>query len=164
ARALAGRSGVEIQTRLDEERRATAAAEIVLFGGDEHMIAASLEDPLANVPLAPPADLIQRVSQHRPYVSLEPHSNGQYVIRIGAPLSESPASPDQRYIMAVYPVPTQLAGLSDAVQRAYSQYGNLAALREPLKYSFSLTLSLVLLLAMLAALYGAIFSAQRLAR
>ena len=164
ARSLASRSGVEIQTRLDEERRATAASEIVLFGGDERILASSLENPLASVPLAPPADLVRRVSDHRPYVSLEPQSNGQYLIRIGAPLSESPASPEDRYVMAVYPVPTQLAGLSDAVQRSYSQYGNLAALREPLKYSFSLTLSLVLLLAMLAALYGAIFSAQRLAR
>ncbi len=164
ARALSGRSGVEIQSRLDEERRATAASEMILYGGDEHILAASLDNPLANVPFAPPADLIQRVSQHRPYVSLEPQSNGQYVIRIGAPLSESSASLDPRYVMAVYPVPTQLAGLANAVQRAYSQYGNLAALREPLKYSFSLTLSLVLLLAMLAALYGAIFSAQRLVR
>ena len=164
ARALASRSRVEIQSRLDEERRATAASEIVLFGGDERIIASSLENPLASVPLAPPAELVRRVGEHRPYVSLEPQSNGQYLIRIGAPLSESSASPEQRYVMAIYPVPTQLAGLSDAVQRAYSQYGNLAALREPLKYSFSLTLTLVLLLAMLAACYGAIFSAQRLAR
>ena len=164
ARALASRSGVEIQSRLDEELRATAASEIVLFGGDERILAASLENPLASVPLAPPVDLVRRVGEHRPYVSLEPQSNGQYLIRIGAPLSESPNSPEQRYVMAVYPVPTQLAALSDAVQRAYSQYGNLAALREPLKYSFSLTLTLVLLLAMLAACYGAIFSAQRLAR
>src|SRR5579863_708655 len=164
ARSIAPRSGVEVQTRLDDERRATAASEIVLFGGDERIIAASLDNPLANVPLAPPADLVGRVQQHRPYVSLEPQSNGQYLIRIGAPLSDSAASADDRYVMALYPVPTQLAGLADAVQRSYSQYGNLAALREPLKYSFSLTLSLVLLLAMLAALYGAIFSAQRLVR
>ncbi|HXS21386.1 MAG TPA: ATP-binding protein [Steroidobacteraceae bacterium] len=164
ARSLASRSRVEIQTRLDEERRATAASEMVLFGGDERILASSLDNPLASVPLAPPADLVRRVSGHRPYVSLEPQADGQYLIRIGAPLSESPGSPENRYVMAVYPVPTQLAGLSDAVQRSYSQYGNLAALREPLKYSFSLTLSLVVLLAMLAALYGAIFSAQRLAR
>ena len=164
ARALTMRSGVEIQTRLDEERRATAASEIVLFGGDERILAASLDNPLASVPLAPPADLVRRVSEHRPYVSLEPQGHGQYVIRIGAPLSDSQASPDDRYVMALYPVPTQLSGLAEAVQRSYSQYGNLAALREPLKYSFSLTLTLVLLLAMLAACYGAIFSAQRLAR
>jgi nitrogen fixation/metabolism regulation signal transduction histidine kinase len=164
ARALTTRSGVEIQTRLDEERRATAASEIVLFGGDERILAASLDNPLASVPLAPPADLVRRVSEHRPYISLEPQSHGQYVIRIGAPLSDSQANPDDRYVMALYPVPTQLSELAEAVQRSYSQYGNLAALREPLKYSFSLTLTLVLLLAMLAACYGAIFSAQRLAR
>ena len=164
ARSLTTRSGVEIQTRLDEERRATAASEIVLFGGDERILAASLDNPLASIPLAPPADLVRRVSERRAYVSLEPQSGGEYVIRIGAPLSESRASPDDRYVMALYPVPTQLSGLANAVQRSYSQYGNLAALREPLKYSFSLTLTLVLLLAMLAAFYGAIFSAQRLAR
>ncbi|HEY6515545.1 MAG TPA: ATP-binding protein [Steroidobacteraceae bacterium] len=164
ARALTTRSGVEIQTRLDEERRATAASEIVLFGGDERILAASLDNPLASVPIAPPTDLVRRVSEHRPYISLEPQSGGQYVIRIGAPLSDSSASPDDRYVMALYPVPTQLSGLAEAVQRSYSQYGNLAALREPLKYSFSLTLTLVLLLAMLAAFYGAVFSAQRLAR
>ena len=66
--------------------------------------------------------------------------------------------------MAIYRVPPQHAELSEAVQHAYSQYGDLAALREPLKNSFRLTLTLVLLLAMLAAIYGAIFSAQRLTR
>jgi nitrogen fixation/metabolism regulation signal transduction histidine kinase len=50
------------------------------------------------------------------------------------------------------------------VQRSYSQYGDLAALREPLKYSFRLTLTLVLLVTMLAAIYGAIFSAEQLFR
>jgi len=164
ARSLVARSDMEIQTRLDDERRATAASEIVLFGHDERILAASLENPLASVPLAPPGELVRRVSEHRPYVALEPLSNGRYLIRIGAPLSESPASADDRYVMALYPVPAQLADLSNAVQRAYSQYGNLATLREPLKYSFSLTLTLVLLLAMLAAFYGAIFSAQRLVR
>jgi nitrogen fixation/metabolism regulation signal transduction histidine kinase len=164
ALSLAAHPRQDIQSRLEEERRATAATEIVLFGDHERILAASLEDPLASVPRAPPADLVRRVSEHRPYVSLEPQANGQYIIRIGAPLTASPSNLDDRYLMALYPVPRELADLSNAVQRSYSQYGNLATLREPLKYSFSLTLSLVLLLAMLAALYGAIFSAQRLVR
>ncbi len=69
-----------------------------------------------------------------------------------------------RYVVAIYQVPRQLSALSEAVQRSYSQYGELAALREALKSGFRLTLTLVLLLAMLAAIYGAIFSAQRLVR
>jgi nitrogen fixation/metabolism regulation signal transduction histidine kinase len=97
-------------------------------------------------------------------VSLEPQADGNYLIRTAAPLAETQGSSEGRYVIAVYPVPAQLAQLSEAVQRSYSNYGDLAAMREPLKISFRLTLTLVLLLAMLAAIYGAIFSAQRLVR
>jgi PAS domain S-box-containing protein len=50
------------------------------------------------------------------------------------------------------------------VQHTSSQYGDLSAVREPLKISFRLTLTLVVLLTLLAAIYGAIYSAQRLTR
>jgi PAS domain S-box-containing protein len=164
ARALLGRSALQIQGQLDQARRADSAREIVLYGANERVLAASLEDPLADVPLAPPTDLVRTVSERQTYVSLEPRPNGRFVIRIGVPLAESARGTGLRYLMAVYPVPEQLSALSNAVQRSYSRYGNLTALREPLKYSFRLTLTLVLLLAMLAAIHGAILSAERLAR
>ena len=164
ARALLGRSALQIQGQLDQARRADSAREIVLYGANERVLAASLEDPLADVPLAPPTDLVRTVSERQTYVSLEPRPNGRFVIRIGVPLAESGRGAGLRYLMAVYPVPEQLSALSNAVQRSYSRYGNLTALREPLKYSFRLTLTLVLLLAMLAAIHGAILSAERLAR
>ncbi|HET7197929.1 MAG TPA: ATP-binding protein, partial [Burkholderiales bacterium] len=163
ARELAGASPAAVQTRLDAERRAGDALEIALFGARGRIVAASLENPLDALPSQPPPDLVRQVAQHLPYVSLEPQAGGRYLIRTAAPLGES-ASHDPRFVVAIYPVPAQLAALSEAVQGTYSQYGNLAAMREPLKYSFSLTLTLVLLLAMLAAIYGAIFSAQRLVR
>ena len=163
ARELAGASPAAVQARLDAERRAGDALEIALFGARGRIVAASLENPLDALPSQPPPDLVRQVAQHLPYVSLEPQAGGRYLIRTAAPLGES-ASHDPRFVVAIYPVPAQLAALSEAVQGTYSQYGNLAAMREPLKYSFSLTLTLVLLLAMLAAIYGAIFSAQRLVR
>jgi PAS domain S-box-containing protein len=164
ASSLAKAAPADIQTRLDDERRVSEGLEIVLFGEHERIIAASLENPLETLPSRPPSDLIRQVGQLRPYVSLEPQSGGKYLIRTAAALSDSSASPDSRYVVAIYAVPAQLSALSEAVQRSYSQYGDLAAMREPLKYSFRLTLTLVLLLAMLAAIYGAIFSAQRLVR
>ena len=164
AHALAKAAPGDIQMRLDDERRATQTLEVVLFGEHEHIIAASLENPLEMLPSRPPSDLLRQVGQLRPYMSLEPRSGGKYVIRTAAPLNDSPSNPDTRYVVAIYRVPAQLAALSEAVQHSYSQYGELAAMREPLKYSFRLTLTLVLLLAMLAAMYGAIFSAQRLVR
>jgi PAS domain S-box-containing protein len=164
ARSLIGHSVLRIQGQLDQARRADSAREIVLYGANERVLAASLRNPLADVPLAPPASLVRTVSDRQTYVSLEPQANGRFVIRIGVPLAQSAAAAGRRYLMAVYPVPAQLSALSNSVQRSYSRYGNLAALREPLKYSFTLTLTLVLLLAMLAAIHGAIISAERLAR
>jgi PAS domain S-box-containing protein len=164
ARSLAKVAPEDIQTRLDDERHVSEALEIVLFGEHERIVAASLENPLETLPSRPPSDLVRQVSQLRPYVSLDPQSDGVYLIRTAASLSDSPVNADSRYVVAIYAVPAQLSALSEAVQRSYSQYGDLAAMREPLKYSFRLTLTLVLLLAMLAAIYGAIFSAQRLVR
>ena len=164
ARDLAAASPAAVQARLDAERHAGDALEVSLFGARGRIVAASVENPLEALPAQPPQDLVRQVAQYLPYVSLEPQAGGRYLIRTAAPLGESPASHDPRFVVAIYPVPAQLAALSEAVQGTYSQYGNLAAIRGPLKYSFSLTLTLVLLLAMLAAIYGAIFSAQRLVR
>jgi nitrogen fixation/metabolism regulation signal transduction histidine kinase len=164
AHSLAASSPGEIQERIDNERRATGGIEIVLFGEHERIIAASVENPLETLPSRPPSDLIRQIRERRMYVSLEPQSDGEYFIRTAAPLSDSGAKSEGRYVVAIYLVPPQLSALSEAVQRSYSQYGELAALREALKSGFRLTLTLVLLLAMLAAIYGAIFFAQRLVR
>jgi nitrogen fixation/metabolism regulation signal transduction histidine kinase len=164
AHSLLDASAEDIAHRVYEERRATGALEIAVFGAHERIIAASLENPLESLPSRPPSDLLRQVGERRAYVSLEPQSGGEYLIRTAAPFADNPGRRDERYLVAIYEVPTQLAALSEAVQHAYSQYGELAALREPLKSSFRLTLTLVLLLAMLAAIYGAIFSAQRLVR
>ena len=153
----------DLQRSLDTERRASQALEVALFGARDRILAVSLENPLENLPSRPPPDLLRQVEQHLPYVSLEPQAGGRYLIRTAAALGDAPGR-DGRFVVALYPVPAQLAALSEAVQGSYSQYGDLAALREPLKASFRLTLTLVLLLAMLAAIYGAIYSAQRLVR
>ncbi|MGB6604630.1 MAG: ATP-binding protein [Steroidobacteraceae bacterium] len=162
ALSLTGAAPNAVQGLLDRQRRANGALEIALFGEHERVIAASLENPLESLPSLPPPDLMRQVDQNLPYVSLEPQA-GRYLIRTAAPLGFSAETPS-RFVVAIYPVPAQLTALSEAVQGTFSQYGNLAAMREPLKYSFRLTLTLVLLLAMLAAIYGAIYSAQRLVK
>ena len=165
AHSLINLDGGQILTRLDEERRATDALEIGLFDSHQHVLALSSDSRTGQmIPVTPSAEVQRQVSQGRPYVSLDPLAGGQYQIRIGAPLSEFITNPDYRYVFAVYAVPPQLSALSEAVQHAYSQYGELALLRKPLKTSFELTLTVVLLIAMLAAIHVAIFSAQRLTR
>jgi nitrogen fixation/metabolism regulation signal transduction histidine kinase len=168
AEALAAADAAEVPAKLNAARRSSQALEITLFGQQGRIIAASLENPLETLPSQPPPDLLRQVEQRLPYVSLEPQSDGRYLIRTAAVLAHGGARGgtrgEQRYVVALYPVPAQLAALSEAVQNSYNEYGNLVAMREPLKYSFRLTLTLVVLLAMLAAIYLAIYSAQRLVR
>ncbi|HEY6454471.1 MAG TPA: ATP-binding protein [Steroidobacteraceae bacterium] len=154
----------QLLLRLNAELHATEARQIVLFDSDQHVLAFSSDTSNEVAPAPPPSDVLRQISQHRPYVGLDPQAGGEYLIRVAVPLSETRDSGDRRYVYAVYEVSPQLAKLSEAVQQTYSQYGDLALAREPLKDSFRLTLTLVLLLAMLAAIYGAIYSAQRLIR
>jgi nitrogen fixation/metabolism regulation signal transduction histidine kinase len=163
ADSLASAPVPEAQSILDAERHAGHALEVVLFAPHDRILAASLENPLESVPSHPPEDLLRQVEQHLAYVSLEPQSGGRYLIRTAAAVGDAGRG-SGRFVVAIYPVPAQLAALSEAVQSTYSQYGTLAAQREAMKISFRLTLTLVLLLAMLAAIYGAIYSAQRLVR
>ena len=164
ARSIADLPGDAALDALNDERRATAALEMVVFDNRNRVLAVSSDTGNDAIPAAPPAEVVRQVSQQRPYMSLEAQPGGQYLIRVAAPVTESAATRVNRYVFAVYEVPPQLAALSEAVQHTYSQYGDLAVLREPLKSAFRLTLTLVLLLVMMAAIYGAIFSAQRLTR
>jgi nitrogen fixation/metabolism regulation signal transduction histidine kinase len=156
----------DLARSIDSERRSAGALEMAVFGGHERIYASSIENPLQPLPSRPPEDLVRQVTEGRPYMSLEPQDDGRYLIRTAAPIRSTmiTSASGDRYLVAVYQVPQQLAKLSEAVQHAYSQYGDVASFREPLKYSFRLTLTMVLLLAMLAGIYGAIFFAQRLTR
>jgi nitrogen fixation/metabolism regulation signal transduction histidine kinase len=159
ARVLAN-DGV-VPASLDAERRRTGALEIIVFGRNGEVLAASSAGTDETLHARPPTELLLQIRENRPYVSLEPASSGGYVISTAAPLPDA-GRPGARFVLALYDVPPQLAALSDAVQTTFSQYGDLATLREPLKNSFRLTLTLVLLLTMLVAIYLAIHSAQRL--
>ena len=165
ARDLTFADGSRLLILLDAERRRTGALEMVIFGRNGEQLASSSEGTEAVLHTRPPTELLLQISENRPYVSLEPRADGAYVISTAAPIpSIGLSSANARFVLALYGVPQQLAALSEAVQHTYSQYGELAVLREPLKNSFRLTLTLVLLLAMLVAIYLAIFSAQRLMR
>src|SRR5215469_9753510 len=106
AAALTRASPAEVQTRLDAERRASQALEVVLFSAHGRVIAASLENPLETLPSEPPEDLVRQVEAHLPYVSLEPQAGGRYLIRTAAAL-RGPGSRDERFVMATYALPVQ---------------------------------------------------------
>jgi PAS domain S-box-containing protein len=164
ARQIGGLQGRELLARLEVERKAMEVAEIVVYEASGRPVAVSSSALVPQIPGAPPKEILMQIGAGRSYVSLQPGKDGRYTITTANAVSGSVALSARRYVLVTYEVPKELAGLAEAVQHAYTQYGDLSALRQPLKYSFQLALTLVLLLTLLAAIYGAIFSAQRLSR
>jgi len=165
ARSLRSLSGPGLIARLDDERRATEAQDIVVYDADGRALAISSTSPMAHQPGPPPQEVALQLASGRSYVSLNPLPNGRYTIETAAPIGVfDTGHPPRSYVLINYEVPLELSALAEAVQHTSSQYGDLSAVREPLKISFRLTLTLVVLLTLLAAIYGAIFSAQRLTR
>jgi PAS domain S-box-containing protein len=163
AQSLRNLSGSAMLMRLDEERHATEAQEIIVYS-DGRAVAISSVPPIAQQP-GPPPDIALQLATGHSYVSLNPMANGRYTIATAAPISLGVAGHVPRsYVLINYQVPEELSALAEAVEHTASQYGDLSAVREPLKISFILTLTLVVLLTTLAAIYGAIFVAQRLTR
>src|SRR4029079_11075774 len=149
----------------DAQRAESGALEIVVYGTLGKVLAASSAGPTTTtLPRYATPEMTRSIAGGNTYWSLEPLSEGDYLINTAAPIAATPGSSEGRYVVALYPVPPQLARLSEAVQRSYSQHGELSAQREPVKNSFRMTLTLVLLLAMLTAIYGAIYSAEKLTR
>jgi nitrogen fixation/metabolism regulation signal transduction histidine kinase len=147
---------------LETMRRQVGAIELTVATEAGSLIAVSKGLFGDLVPEALPDELLLQVRQGRPFVSLEPQSNGGYLVRTAVPLRTDDAGNTRMVLQAVYPVAERLGALADTVQSAYQQYGEKDYLRGPLKASFILTLTVVLLLSLLAAWYGAIFTAQRL--
>lgn len=143
-------------------RNETGATEVTVFGRYGRIIATVSGRTSMFLPKRPSSEALMQIRQNRPYVSPEPLADGGYLITAVAPIpSRSPAD-EQRILQSFYLVTGRLSSLADAVERAYTRYGELVYLRDPLKNSFTLTLTVVLLLAMLSAVYGAFFAARRL--
>ena len=72
--------------------------------------------------------------QGESYVGLEPVADGGYRVRTAALIPQDNPFSEKRTVLAIFPVSERLSSLADAVQRAYSDYGELSYMRRLLKY------------------------------
>jgi nitrogen fixation/metabolism regulation signal transduction histidine kinase len=158
---LSGQQPALISMGLYDLRVRSGAVELSVTRSDGRIIASSSIDPTAILPIRPVEEMRLPLDTRQPYVSLDPIDDVIYVravvpMRIGRPDEEG-------YVLqALYSIPERLSDLAETVQNEFSRYRELAYLRQPLKYSYTLTLSLVLLLSLLSAVWAAFHSARRL--
>jgi nitrogen fixation/metabolism regulation signal transduction histidine kinase len=162
ARELGAVSNTNIPLLLNEMLKENEAAEITLLNLNRKVIFSSSSNPADIVPTLPGNTIMQQLEQGRDYSALEPISDEGLFFRIVVYMANPEPGGEARVLHAIYPAGERLSRLGNSVQDAFGQYKELAFLRRPLKYSFTLTLSLVLLLSLLTAVWAAFFSARRL--
>jgi nitrogen fixation/metabolism regulation signal transduction histidine kinase len=162
--------GVELSQKSDSTivlsihtiRETTDATEMTLLTANGRVMSSSSLDPTAVIPTLPNQAILQQLRHGLEYAALEPlHDRGLHY-RIVISIANPDPLGEPRLLHALYPIPERIDTLASSVQSAFTQYKELSYLREPLKYSFTLTLSLVLLLSLLTAVWAAFFSARRL--
>ncbi|ADJ29794.1 sensor histidine kinase [Nitrosococcus watsonii] len=148
---------------LQELRYISGAHELTLLNTRGQVITSATHDPETIVPDHPNDVILFQLRQGQDYVALDPVGNSGLHLRAVVNLPATRTDTGALILQALFPIADRLSTLADSVQDAYDQYKQLAYLRRPLIYSFTLTLSLIVLLTLLAAVWTAFFLARRLA-
>ena len=151
--------------RLNELQIDSGASELTLFDYSGHIIASSTSDIKKLLPLRLEDKTVAKARKGQPDFGLIPFTeNNEHLIRIriAVPVASRDPVAEGQVLQALYPVTARMNVLANTVQIAFSQYKELSYLRDPLKYSFILTLSLVLMLSILTAIWAAFFYARHL--
>lgn len=160
AEELAGVPDARSTLRLNDLLQRSDATEMTLLTLKGKVISSSSIDPTEILPNLPNESVLLQLRQGLDYTAVEPLQNSGLHVRIAVAVPDQTG--EKRVLHVLYPVAERLSSLADTIQNAYAQYRELAFLRQPLKYSFTLTLSLVLLLTLLTSVWAAFFSARRL--
>jgi nitrogen fixation/metabolism regulation signal transduction histidine kinase len=155
---MAGEPEATLPLALDTARRRSGALALTVMSAQGRILGSSSADPTQIVPTRPETELLQQVRDGSNYVGLDTRPTEGLVIRT---LVREPKG-SRLLLQALFPTSERISALSERLESAYNRYKELAYLRQPLKFSFSLTLSLVLLFGLLTALVAAFETARRL--
>ena len=151
-----------LSLNLYDLRVRSGAAEITLLGSDGRIVASSSADLRAIVPSQPTGEMLQVLHDGRNYIGLDPVGDSGLYARALVPVQSSREDSEVYTLQVLFPVSEKMGILADSIESAFVHYKELAYLRTPLKFSYTLTLSIVLMVSLLAAIWTAFFSARRL--
>jgi len=150
-----------LATRLARAREELGAQELTAFAASGRIIASAAARDAPAIPEPPPDDVVLQVRAGMAHVGLDPSGDQGLYVRAVVPLGAAEFGGAPRLLQALFPVATRQGQLAEEVQQEFVRYRQLELLREPLKYTFILTLSLVLLVSLLTAVWGGFWAARR---
>jgi PAS domain S-box-containing protein len=157
---------VDLVATINQLRQLYDVQDLTLLDQDGRVLAYSSFDLADLSPALPDHMMLRQLQQQGSYLSQDTLNHNQQgedrlVLRILTTVPSRNVGQDW-VLQTRYPLSNQISHLTDSVQAAFAEYRQLTLLRDPLKFSFTLTLSLVLLLSCLTAVWAAFFAARRL--
>jgi len=167
ANQLRAFSDTEAALELDNLREQLQMNEVLLLKATGEIIAFSSADMTQLLPKGKLSEILpMELKQSQQHVSLEPVEENRMTIQ--AVVQYTPRmnlkSPENRWLVALEPIPGHLNNLINDVQERADMYSQSTYLRQSLKVSFTLVLSLVMLLGLFGATWAAFFAARLLVR
>jgi len=157
--------GIEnIDLQLKDLVQKSKAEQLVILDSDIQVLASG-SDQIGRVNTRIPTLLeIEQANLKQSWTSLDSSPDGSYLIRVLVPVLNFSSNQKPLYLQAFFSVDPKLSMMADSVEETYARYGRLSFMRDPIQYSYILTLAIVVLLALLLAIYGSIEFADRLVK
>jgi len=159
---LQGIENIDLQLR--DLVQKSKAEQLVILDSDIQVLASG-SDQISRVSTKIPTLLeIEQANLKQSWTSLDSSPDGSYLIRVLVPVLSFSSNQKPLYLQAFFSVDPKLSMMADSVEETYARYGRLNFMKDPIQYSYILTLAIVVLLALLLAIYGSIEFADRLVK
>ena len=159
---LQGIENIDLQLR--DLVQKSKAEQLVILDSDIQVLASG-SDQISRVSTRIPTLLeIEQANLKQSWASLDSSPDGSYLIRVLVPVLSFSSNQKPLYLQAFFSVDPKLSMMADSVEETYARYGRLSFMKDPIQYSYILTLAIVVLLALLLAIYGSIEFADRLVK
>lgn len=155
-------SDFEVIQLLDDLREQGGYYEMTLYTQNGRIIASSNLEARSLIPDTPAEGILASLRQEQLHATLEPLADGGLQLRVAVAIYSRNLKEPLRVLQVLQPLTLRYANLGESIQSARAEYERLLYLREPLKYSFVLTLTLITLITTLFAFWLAIFLSRRL--
>ncbi len=152
----------DIVSAINDIRQQHQYDEMTLFGYNGQIIASSSIDQRSLLPDRPPEFLLNKLRAGTYQINLEPLADDSIKLRILVPVFSQSVIQPLRILQIIRSLPLRHAKLSASLESAVREYKQIKYLRQPLKFTFVLTLSLIALATLLMGIWAGIFSSRKL--
>lgn len=147
-----------------EQFLSLGASEVLLIDNSQRLVAQAMEDTTTLIPHLPDRSVFRTLQTRTYFYKLEPEGADKLSSRVALSTRYGEQNQYSGVLTALFPVPELEKSLTDSVENAQREYGNLVYQRDAIKDAFRLTILVIMVLTTLFSLWAAFVFSRRLTR